>query len=30
MELNYSNEGYVVLFKCDWVKETGFRLDDFG
>jgi hypothetical protein len=30
LELNYSNEGYAVLFKCDWVKETRFRLDDFG
>ena len=31
VELNYSNEGNVVLFKCDWVKSNGFRvLDDFG
>jgi hypothetical protein len=22
IELNYSNEGHVVLFKCDWVKKT--------
>ena len=30
LELNYSNEGYAVLFKCDWVKQTGFRVDGFG
>ena len=31
VELNYSNEGHVVLFKCDWVKRNGVRiLNDFG
>ena len=29
-ELNYSNQRYAVLFKCEWVKKTGFRKDDFG
>ena len=30
VELNYSNEGYTVLFKCEWVKQTGIRVDEFG
>jgi hypothetical protein len=30
LELNYSNQGYAVLFRCDWVKQTGFRLDRLG
>jgi hypothetical protein len=31
IELNYSNGGHVVLFKCDWVKSNGVReLDGFG
>jgi hypothetical protein len=31
LELNYSNEGQVVLFRCDWVKPNGFRtLEPFG
>ena len=32
VELNYSNVGHVVLFKCDWVKNiNGVRqLDNFG
>jgi hypothetical protein len=31
IELNYSNEGHVVLFKCEWVKNNGVReLEDFG
>jgi hypothetical protein len=23
VELNYCNEGHVILFKCDWVKTNG-------
>ena len=31
IELNYSNEGKVVLFKCDWVKTIGVRsLEPYG
>jgi hypothetical protein len=31
IELNYSNEGHVVLFKCDWVKSNVVReLEGFG
>ena len=31
VELNYSNEGHVVLFKCDWFKTNGVRvLNNFG
>jgi hypothetical protein len=31
VELNYSNEGHVILFKCDWVKTNGVReLEEFG
>ena len=31
LELNYSNEGDVVLFKCDWFKSNGVReLVNFG
>jgi hypothetical protein len=31
IEMNYSNEGSVVLFKCDWVKQNGVRdFNDFG
>ena len=31
IELNYSNDGKVVLFRCDWVKSNGFRvLEPFG
>jgi hypothetical protein len=24
-ELNYSNEGSVVLFKCEWAKPDGIK-----
>jgi hypothetical protein len=34
VELNYSNIGHVVLFKCDWVDSVhqgrGVRKDKFG
>lgn len=30
VELNYSNTASVVLFKCEWVKDTGIRVDEFG
>ena len=31
IELNYLNEGSVVLFKCEWVKSIGVRvLEPFG
>jgi hypothetical protein len=31
VELNYCNEGHVILFKCDWVKTNGVReLEEFG
>ena len=31
VELNYVNEGDVVLFKCEWVTNTGVRdLEPFG
>ena len=30
IELNYSNKGHAVLFKCDWVKRIGVRVDGLG
>jgi len=30
VELNYSNEGYAVLFKCDWVRQNRLKVDKFG
>ena len=30
VELNYSNEASVVMFKCEWTTKTGIRVDDFG
>lgn len=30
VELNYSNEGSIVLFKCEWVLPSGIRDANFG
>jgi hypothetical protein len=31
VELNYSNQGSVVLFKCEWAKPAGIRtVENFG
>jgi hypothetical protein len=31
IELNYSNKGTVVLFKCEWAKPAGIRkVENFG
>ena len=30
VELNYANQGSVVLFKCEWVKPPGIRVEYSG
>ena len=30
VELNYSNKGSVVMFKCKWAKPTRIRVEDSG
>lgn len=30
VELNYANQGSLVLFKCEWIKPPGIRVEESG